>query len=386
MYFSHFNIFKLNCIHSFDNFIKNFIAKKVCAGIFTILPLGKLLQNKIENVIRNHQNKIGVEVCMPTIAPQQIFINSGRTETFLNEMITFKDNKQRVLSMCPTCEEVSNLTFMYNNISYHTLPKYIYQITTKVRDEIRPRNYILRCCEFVMKDGYSFATDEEQHKEIYTKIKISYINILKILNINVHIIEADSKEMLGKYSEEFIHPHSTSECKYTHEGQQKTGIEIGHIFNLSTIYTQRTNTKYTDKQNKQHYIHMGSYGLGVYRIMYIAVYNLYYNKVLPTSIILFKFVFIPRTSKHKHNKDNILTVEYNYFKHIVDALLYDEYADKHTYFEKIEIVSKLFTQYVVYENNYKIYVYDVISKIHTEIQNNIREHLTALIQTNDVYI
>ena len=358
--------------------MKNFIAKKICAGIFTILPLGRMLQHKIESIIKYHQNKIGIEVCMPTIAPQQIFINSGRTKEFLNEMITFKDNKQRVLSMCPTCEEISNLTFMYNNISYNNLPKYIYQITTKIRDEIRPRNCILRCCEFVMKDGYSFAADEAQHNEIYMTVKRSYISILNVLNINVHIIEADSKEMLGKYSEEFVHPHSISECKYTYNGQQYTGIEVGHIFNLSTIYSQSTNTKYTDRNNNQNYIHMGSYGLGIYRIMYIIIYNLYHNKVLPTHVILFKFMFIPRINKHDNNKDNKLISEYHHFKYITDVLLYDERVDQHTYSERVTISSKLFVHYVIYEYNYKIYVRNVINNVDSEV-NNIREYLTSLI-------
>ena len=363
--------------------MKNFIAYKICSGVFTILPLGIKLQHKIENIIKNYQNKLGIEVNAPLIAPTYIFTQSGRTKEFINEMITFLDNKKRELSICPTCEEIFLLSFMYNNIGHSKLPKYIYQISKKIRDEIRPRNNILRCCEFVMKDGYSFAINESQHKHIYTQIRNSYINILQDLHINFDIVIADSHEMLGKYSEEFIHPHTIAECKYIHNNKHKTGIEVGHIFDLGNIYSKNINIKYIDYKNSQQYIYMGSYGLGIYRLMYIVIYNMYHYNIVPKTLILFKFIFIPRINKHihnnhSHNENNVLILEYNHFTHIVNVLLYNEHA--HTYSSKIEICKKMFAQYIVYEQNYSIHIYDVINNTSTEIETyNIRLYLSALL-------
>jgi len=276
------------------------------AGIYTWLPLGLKVLQKIENIVAEEQNRIGCHrVLMPTIQPASLWQESGRYEAYGKEMLRFKDRHDRDMLYSPTNEEVITDIVRQYVKSYRALPQILYQIGWKFRDEIRPRFGVMRGREFLMKDGYSFDIDYEGSKASYEKIFQSYLTTFRRLGLTAIPVQADSGAIGGTLSHEFqiVAPTGESTIYYDAEYDQlsnedmtldrlrnlyaaadekhdpfqcpiplerlKTarGIEVGHIFYFGTKYSKAMNLTVQGPKGELIVPEMGSYGIGVSRLV-----------------------------------------------------------------------------------------------------------------------
>ena len=178
--------------------------RKLAAGLYTWLPSGLRVLNKIADVVRDEMNKAGaVEVLMPVVQPADLWEESGRWEEYGPELLRIKDRHQRDFVLGPTHEEVITALVRNEISSYKQLPLNLYQIQTKFRDEVRPRFGIMRGREFTMKDAYSFHMDEASLQETYDKMYQAYSNIFTRLGLDFRAVIADSGSIGGAVSHEF---------------------------------------------------------------------------------------------------------------------------------------------------------------------------------------
>jgi len=264
------------------------------SGVYSYLPLGLRVLRRVEKVIREEMNSTGAqELFLPCLHPIDLWKKTGRDEVLSDVMITFDDNRGRAMCLGPTHEEV--ITDLVRNFvqSYRQLPVVLYQIQTKFRDELRARFGIVRACEFIMKDAYSFDRDMEGLKKNYQRMYEAYQRIFKRLGLDVAILEADSGAMGGDMSHEFMVtapigedtvvtcPLCGTQCGVTEDcdkgkvcpkcqkGTLETdvAIELGHIFQLGTKYSKSLGAQFLDEAGKQQDIIMGCYGIGVSRVI-----------------------------------------------------------------------------------------------------------------------
>ena len=329
--------------------------KQSSAGIYSWLPLGYKVMKKIEQIVREEQNKIGAqEILMPTIQSAEIWKESGRYHDYGEEMLRIKDRQGREMLYGPTNEELITEIFRSSVKSYKLLPQMLYHIQWKFRDEIRPRFGVMRCREFYMKDAYSFDVNDESAKKSYNKMFFSYLKTFERLGIKAIPMAADTGPIGGDLSHEFIIIAETGESKiYTdkkifeinltkyntddeslsnlrkdfssiyaatddkfnkQEFEKKVdknqqiitkGIEVGHIFYFGDKYSKALNCLIDDKDGKKTAVKMGSYGIGVSRLVG-AIIEANYNKDImkwPKSISPFDVVII--VSINKNNNENI---------------------------------------------------------------------------------
>ncbi len=178
--------------------------RKLGAGLYTWMPIGKRVLAKIENIVREEMNAAGaVECFMPSIQPAELWQESGRWETMGEEMLRLKDRHGAEFCYGPTHEEVIVHTVRQDVRSYKQLPFNIYQIQTKFRDERRPRFGIMRAREFLMKDAYSFHMDAESLEAEYQNMRAAYVRIFIRLGVDFRAVTADSGNIGGAKSEEF---------------------------------------------------------------------------------------------------------------------------------------------------------------------------------------
>ena len=188
--------------------------KQSSAGIYSWLPLGFKVMKKIEQIVREEQNRIGVqEILMPTIQSSEIWKESGRYEDYGEEMLRIKDRQSREMLYGPTNEELITDIFRSSVKSYKSLPQLLYHIQWKFRDEIRPRFGIMRCREFYMKDAYSFDISDEDAFLSYNKFFLSYLKTFKRLDLTAIPMAADTGPIGGNLSHEFIILAETGESK-----------------------------------------------------------------------------------------------------------------------------------------------------------------------------
>jgi prolyl-tRNA synthetase len=264
------------------------------SGIYTYLPLGLRVLTKLGRVIRNEMNEAGArELLMPSIHPIELWRQTGRDQTMTEVIFKFKDNRGRELCLGPTHEEV--ITDLVKNFvhSYRQLPVVLYQIQTKFRDEIRTRFGLVRAVEFIMKDAYSFDIDKEGMLKNYNAMYKAYQSIFKRCELDVVILKADSGAMGGEISHEFMVPSpigedeiyvcdacgfqggapevgvSLSQCPQCKSAKlrRQIAIELGHIFQLGTKYTEIQGAKFLDHDGKLKSMIMGCYGIGVSRVI-----------------------------------------------------------------------------------------------------------------------
>jgi prolyl-tRNA synthetase len=181
------------------------LIRKVASGIYSFLPLGFRVLKKIESIVREEMDRAGaIEMLMPAVQPADLWIESGRWQKYGPELFRLKDRNDRDFCLGPTHEELfTNLAYM-DIKSYKDMPLNLYQIQVKFRDEIRPRYGILRAREFIMKDAYSFSSNEEDLDIIYNKMHKAYCRILNRLGLKYFPVEADTGLIGGKFSHEFI--------------------------------------------------------------------------------------------------------------------------------------------------------------------------------------
>ena len=274
---------------------------QAASGIYYWLPLAVRVLEKIEKIISEEQEKIGAnKVLFTTVQPAEIWKESGRYDDYGKEMLRFKDRKENDFLYSPTNEEQATDLFRKFVKSYKELPKMLFQIHWKFRDEIRPRFGVMRGREFLMKDGYSFAKSFDEAKEIYRQVFKSYIRIFKRMGLTPIPVQADSGAIGGNMSNEFQILAETGEStlyydkkilsasedelmsiyavtneKYDPEKVSiaekdlmiSKGIEVGHIFYFGTKYSKSMNAFVLDQKGEKLYPEMGSYGIGVSRLI-----------------------------------------------------------------------------------------------------------------------
>jgi len=188
------------------------LIRKLAGGVYTFLPLGLRTLRKVEQIIREEMDRAGaVEVLMPALQPKEIWEQSGRAETASNVLFKVKDGSGREWFLSPTAEEVITTLAVGEINSYRQLPKNFYQVSTKFRDEIRPRFGLMRAKEFIMKDAYSFDTTDENAMAAYKKMYDAYTRIFARCGLKAFPVEADTGVIGGNYSHEFMVPAETGE-------------------------------------------------------------------------------------------------------------------------------------------------------------------------------
>lgn len=181
------------------------LLRKVAAGIYSFLPLGKRVLAKVEQIVREEMDTIGAqEVLLPALQPAELWKASGRWDEYGPEMMRLKDRGQRDFCLGPTHEELITDLVMKEVRSYRQLPVTLYQIQVKFRDEIRPRFGLLRGREFLMKDAYSFHANWEDLQEMYQHMSEAYSRIIERCGLRYRIVEAASGLIGGKVSQEFM--------------------------------------------------------------------------------------------------------------------------------------------------------------------------------------
>ncbi len=326
---SHFPIFTLKDtpadaeVISHKLMIRSGMIRKLSSGQYSWLPLGLRVIKKIEDIIRIELEKIGCsEILMPSVQPSELWQESGRWDQYGPELLRFTDRHQRDFCLGPTFEEVITDLIRKDVSSYKQLPINLFQISTKFRDEIRPRFGVMRAREFIMKDAYSFHANQQSLDETYEMYKTAYNNIFKNLMLDFTIVDADSGNIGGNESNEFHVIADTGEddlllddqlkgmnieiakVKYGEDDLEalikktnlthKKGIEVGHIFKLGQKYSETMKAKVTTKDSKTVDMFMGCYGIGVTRIVAAAIEQLHDDKGIkwPASITPFNTVII----------------------------------------------------------------------------------------------
>lgn len=192
--------------------IRSGMIRKLSAGVYTYLPLGTRILNKVINIIRDEMDKSGaIELFMPALQPLTLIELSGRIDAFGDDLLRIKDRHKRDMALSPTHEEVITDLVKNEVSSYKQLPLILYQIQTKFRDEARPRFGVLRSKEFLMKDAYSFDIDIDGLNNSYQKMYDTYCRIFKRCKLDFLAVEADSGAMGGDVSHEFMVPNENGE-------------------------------------------------------------------------------------------------------------------------------------------------------------------------------
>lgn len=268
------------------------LIRMLMAGVYSYLPLGYRVLQKIQEIIRQEMSACGAsELLLPALQPQELWLKSGRDKDMGEVMIRFTDRRGRHVCLGPTHEEVITELVRGHVSSYRQLPLLLYQIQTKFRDEIRPRFGVVRACEFIMKDAYSFDRDESGLDVNYNAMHRAYQRIFARCGLECLSIEADPGVMGGKVSHEFMVPAQSGEdaalsCPSCKKAQPSGGsdpslpcpacgaamervncVEIGHIFKLGTKYSSALGANFLDSDGKLKPVIMGCYGIGVSRLM-----------------------------------------------------------------------------------------------------------------------
>ena len=378
-------------IKSHQLMLRTGMIKQSSAGIYSWLPLGFKVMKKIEQIVREEQNFIGAqEMLMPTIQSSEIWKESGRYEDYGEEMLRIKDRQGREMLYGPTNEELVTDVFRSSVKSYKSLPQLLYHIQWKFRDEIRPRFGVMRCKEFYMKDAYSFDLSDEDAKKSYNKMFYSYLKTFNRLGLKAIPMAADTGPIGGDLSHEFVILAETGESqifadknifeinlnqyefndsslkkmredfsqiyavtdekfkkedfneKVKRENQVITkGIEVGHIFYFSDKYSKPMNCLIDDRNGKKTSVKMGSYGIGVSRLVGATIEANYNNDVMkwPKSISPYDVVIIPGINKN--NKENLEKAEKIYVelkKQNIDVLLDDVDESMSNKFKKHDLI------------------------------------------------
>ena len=292
------------------------MVRQASAGIYSWLPLGFRALRNVERIVREEQDRAGCqEMLMPTIQSADLWRESGRYEGYGKEMLRIEDRHGRDMLYGPTNEEQITEIFRHYIKSYRELPKILYHIQWKFRDEVRPRFGVMRGREFLMKDSYSFDLDYEGARRSYNKMFVAYLRTFARLGLRAIPMQADTGPIGGDLSHEFIILAGTGESEvYCHRdlveqdvlGEdidyeadlapevarwtghyaatdekydeaeaaalgddlvRARGIEVGHIFYFGTKYSKAMNAAVRGPVDEEIFLEMGSYGIGVSRLV-----------------------------------------------------------------------------------------------------------------------
>ena len=363
-------------IKSHQLMLRTGMIRQSSAGIYSWLPLGFKVMKKIEQIVREEQNNIGAqEMLMPTIQPADIWKESGRYDDYGEEMLRISDRQKREMLYGPTNEEQITEIFRSSVKSYKLLPQIFYHIQWKFRDELRPRFGVMRCREFYMKDAYSFDLSETDAVLSYNKMFYAYLKTFQRLGLKSIPMKADTGPIGGDLSHEFIILADTGESKifadkrifevpidnYKNDQSslkkmrddfskfyavtddkykaddfnknvkkndqiQTKGIEVGHIFYFGDKYSKPMNCSVDAKDGKKTFVKMGSYGIGVSRLVAAIIEAKYLHEKMkwPKSVSPFDVVLIPAINKNDNsNLEKANTVYKELKSKNIDVLLDD---------------------------------------------------------------
>ena len=300
--------------------LKAGMIKQCSSGLYTLLPLGYKVMRKIENIVQEELDKIGaMRVSMPIITDEKLWQESGRADSYGDEMLRIKDRAGHNLVYSPTNEEAVVDVFRGQISSYKQLPLSLYQINWKFRDEIRPRFGLMRAREFLMMDNYSFAKNMHEAEEIYNQNCEAYLKMFKRMGLKAIPMQADNGAIGGTFSCEFQilaesgesavfydensylqfcemynkpnfswkdmkkiangniwafteEKYNAEECKkLSYKIKETRGIEVGHVFIFGDKYTKAMNVVVKGADGKDFYPQMGSYGIGITRVIAAAI-------------------------------------------------------------------------------------------------------------------
>ena len=378
-------------VKSHQLMLRTGMIKQSSTGIYSWLPLGFKIMKKIEKIVRDEQNNIGAqELLMPTIQSSEIWKESGRYDDYGEEMLRINDRQGKELLYGPTNEELITSIFRSSIKSYKLLPQLLYHIQWKFRDELRPRFGVMRCKEFYMKDAYSFDINDQEAKKSYNKMFFAYLKTFKKLGLTAIPMAADTGPIGGDLSHEFVILAETGESKiysdkrifnidiskynddensinelrkeydqfyavtddkFKKEDFEKKvskkdqlitkGIEVGHIFYFGDKYSKPLNCSVDLQDGKKVNVKMGSYGIGVSRLVGAIIEAKFDNNIMkwPSSVSPFDVVIIP--SLKKNDKSNYLKAEKIYKllkKNNIDVLLDDTDENLSAKFKKFDLI------------------------------------------------
>ena len=364
-------------IKSHQLMLRTGMIKQSSAGIYSWLPLGFKVMKKIEQIVREEQDRIGAqEILMPTIQSSEIWKESGRYDDYGEEMLRIKDRQNRELLYGPTNEELITEIFRSSIKSYKSLPQLMYHIQWKFRDELRPRFGVMRCREFYMKDAYSFDLSDEEAQHSYNKFFLSYLKTFKRLDLSAIPMAADTGPIGGNLSHEFVIIANTGESKVytdrrifdvnndevaldkkslmdlrkeynkyyavtdekfnqnefdsnvTSENKLETkAIEVGHIFYFGDKYSKPMNAS-VDFNGSKEFVKMGSYGVGVSRLVGAIIEAKYdeKNEIMkwPLAISPYHCAILPQINKNdKANLEKALNIHEHLKSKNIDTIIDD---------------------------------------------------------------
>ena len=371
--------------------------KQSSAGIYSWLPLGFKVMKKIEQIVREEQNKIGVqEILMPTIQSSEIWKESGRYDDYGEEMLRIKDRQDREMLYGPTNEELVTDIFRASVKSYKSLPQLLYHIQWKFRDEVRPRFGIMRCREFYMKDAYSFDVSDEDAFFSYNKFFLSYLRTFKRLDLTAIPMAADTGPIGGNLSHEFIILADTGESKiftdkkifevnsdntkvekksleelrkkyekfyavtdekfdkkeFENKVNEKNrlitkGIEVGHIFYFGDKYSKPMGASVDIPGGKKDFVKMGSYGVGVSRLVGAIIEAKYddKNEVMkwPISVAPYDISIIPMINKNDNTAlEKANNINNELIKNDIEAIIDDTDENFSSKIKKMNLIGAPF--------------------------------------------
>tara|TARA_A100001011_G_scaffold18357_1_gene18896 strand:- start:18991 stop:20304 length:1314 start_codon:yes stop_codon:yes gene_type:complete len=378
-------------IKSHQLMLRTGMIRQSSAGIYSWLPLGFKVMKKIEKIVRDEQNNIGAqEMLMPTIQSADIWKESGRYDDYGEEMLRISDRQKREMLYGPTNEEQITEIFRSGVKSYKLLPQIFYHIQWKFRDELRPRFGVMRCREFYMKDAYSFDLTEKDAVLSYNKMFYAYLKTFQRLGLKSIPMKADTGPIGGDLSHEFIILADTGESKIfadkrifdvpisDYKNNEKSlndmrndfskfyavtddkfkseefnknvkksdqietkGIEVGHIFYFGDKYSKPMKCAVDAKDGKKTFVKMGSYGIGVSRLVAAIIEAKYLNNKMkwPKAVSPYDVVIIPSINKNDNsNLEKAYTIYQKLKEKDIDVLLDDVEENISNKFKKHDLI------------------------------------------------
>ena len=363
-------------IPSHQLMIRSGMIKQESAGIYSWLPIGLKVLKKIEKIVREEQEKAGaIEILMPTLQSSELWSESGRYDSYGDEMLRITDRHSRTLVYGPTNEEQVTEIFRKYIKSYKSLPLNLFHIQWKFRDEVRPRFGVMRGREFLMKDAYSFDLNQEEAKLSYYKMFIAYLKTFKRLGLNAIPVAADSGPIGGNLSHEFsiiaetgeseifcdrnlleidideniynsnekiisvvenyLNFYSATDDKHDEKKFNNLvsknnqlngrGIEVGHIFSFGDKYSNPMKASISGSDGKISDVFMGSYGIGVSRLVAAIIETSNDEKgiIWPTSAAPFLVNIINLKNKDDNCKNKCLEIHNNLAKNDIESIIDD---------------------------------------------------------------
>lgn len=325
---------------------------QVGSGIFTILPLGKKVLSKIEQIIRVEMDEIGAqELLMPLLHPKLLWEKTDRW-TSVDVLFKTKSHYGQEYCIAPTHEEIVTPLVKKYIRSYRDLPVYLYHITTKFRDEPRPKSGILRGKEFGMKDLYSFHLNKDDFSNFYKKVIAAYLKIFNHCDLpDIKITQASGGSFTKKFSHEFnvltpageVNLVYCDNCSFAQNEEifnkivslcpqcKKSGlkkskaIEVGNIFDLGTRFSQAFDLQYINQKGKNISLHMGCYGIGTTRLIgaIVEIHNDDRGIIWPESVAPFQIHLVGLDLKNKHVNYNCYNIYNKLLESGIDVLFDD---------------------------------------------------------------